>query len=252
MAPIRRYLRISKYSVLECRIYLDNPALIESWFLNPRNLVLPRVIDSIVPLVIPKLREEFERSKGKGSKKTIKDIITRDDFEVSMFLTDTSSRHFVLTKQKNFFDPKKKGLISNSSKLLGADNTTPINVEDESDTAISLRDIPLADEATPDCPESEQPSLKRFRQSTSSRSSIEVERPSKRSKEREQEQESLLSDEENEKKVMFTTYDGFFIHGRALCLIIRRLGQSGKAPTKSVGHGKMEDWIISTQMPVDE
>ncbi len=27
MAPIRRYLRITKYSVLECRIYLDNPTL---------------------------------------------------------------------------------------------------------------------------------------------------------------------------------------------------------------------------------
>ena len=73
MAPIRRYLRITKYSVLECRIYLDNPALAESWLLNPRSPVLPRVIDSVRPLVLPKLREENELSrgkeKGKGSKK---------------------------------------------------------------------------------------------------------------------------------------------------------------------------------------
>ena len=76
MAPIRRYLRITKYSVLECRIYLDNPALAETWLLNSRNPVLPRVIESVRPLVLPKLREENERSKGKGSKKKgVKDVV---------------------------------------------------------------------------------------------------------------------------------------------------------------------------------
>jgi hypothetical protein len=76
MAPIRRYLRITKYSVLECRIYLDNPALAETWLLNPRNPVLPRVIESVRPLVLPKLREESERSKSKGKKKkNVKDVV---------------------------------------------------------------------------------------------------------------------------------------------------------------------------------
>jgi hypothetical protein len=78
MAPIRRYLRITKYSVLECRIYLDNPALANSWLLNPRNPILPRVIESVRPLVLPKLREEKERmlSKKKSSKKKgIKDVV---------------------------------------------------------------------------------------------------------------------------------------------------------------------------------
>lgn len=77
MAPIRRYLRISKYSVLECRIYLDNPADAQRWLLNPRDPVLPRVIESVRPLVLPKLREENERSKGKGKKKKkgVKDVV---------------------------------------------------------------------------------------------------------------------------------------------------------------------------------
>lgn len=77
MAPIRRYLRITRYSVLECRIYLDNPALVDNWFLHSRNPVLPRVIESIRPLVLPKLREENERSKGRGKKtlKGIKDVV---------------------------------------------------------------------------------------------------------------------------------------------------------------------------------
>jgi hypothetical protein len=76
MAPIRRYLRITKYSALECRIYVDNPVLAQSWLLNPRNPVLPRVIESVRPLVLPKLREEKERSKAKGGKKkTVKDMV---------------------------------------------------------------------------------------------------------------------------------------------------------------------------------
>lgn len=76
MAPIRRYLRISKYTVLECRIYLDNPADAQRWLLNSRDPVLPRVIESVRPLVLPKLREEKERSKGKGKKnKGVKDVV---------------------------------------------------------------------------------------------------------------------------------------------------------------------------------
>lgn len=77
MAPLRRYLRITKYSVLECRIYLDDPALAHSWLLNPRDPVLPRVIESVRPLVLPKLREERERSRKKSTKKRgIKDTVT--------------------------------------------------------------------------------------------------------------------------------------------------------------------------------
>lgn len=81
MAPIRRYLRITKYSVLECRIYLDNPALAQSWLLNPRDPILPRVIDSVRPLVLPKLREERERSRKKSTKKRgIKDVVVEGVF----------------------------------------------------------------------------------------------------------------------------------------------------------------------------
>lgn len=77
MAPIRRYLRITKYSVLECRIYLDNPALAQSWLLNPRHPILPRVIEAVRPFVLPKLREERERSRKKSTKKRgIKDTVT--------------------------------------------------------------------------------------------------------------------------------------------------------------------------------
>lgn len=77
MAPIRRYLRISKYSVLEVRIYLDNPALAQTWLLNSRNPILPRVIEAVRPLVLPKLREEDERTRSKGKKKGVKDVVVQ-------------------------------------------------------------------------------------------------------------------------------------------------------------------------------
>ena len=76
MAPIRRYLRITAYSVLEVRIYLDNPADAQRWLLHPREPVLPRVIEAVRPLVLPKLKEENERARKGGKKKGVKDVVT--------------------------------------------------------------------------------------------------------------------------------------------------------------------------------
>ena len=79
MPPIRRYLRITRYTVLECRIYLDNPADAHRWLVSPRSPVLPRVIEAVRPLVLPKLREENAKAKGggKGKKKGWKDVVVQ-------------------------------------------------------------------------------------------------------------------------------------------------------------------------------
>jgi hypothetical protein len=76
MAPIRRYLRISKYSVLECRIFLENPSDAR-WLLdsNARDPVLPRIFNTIKPLVLPKLREENERALAKKKSNPVKDVL---------------------------------------------------------------------------------------------------------------------------------------------------------------------------------
>lgn len=74
MAPIRRYLRISKFSVLECRIYLEDPSDTR-WLLDSRDPVLPRIFTSIRPLVLPKLREENERLFARKKGKPVKDVI---------------------------------------------------------------------------------------------------------------------------------------------------------------------------------
>ncbi|KAK3388151.1 hypothetical protein B0T20DRAFT_110516 [Sordaria brevicollis] len=189
MAPIRRYLRITKYSVLECRIYLDNPALVQSWLLNPRNPILPKVIEAVRPLVLPKLREERERaqSKKKSKKRSIKDVVIEDEFEVSVFLTETDTRHSLLHKQKHFRDKIQTKLKSNSSKLTGESREAPIDVdveaalrreaaddddvpvlreEDSEDQELNLNDIPTVDETNVISDSANRRSKRRRRQSS--------------------------------------------------------------------------------------
>lgn len=84
-----------------------------------------------------------------------------DDFEVSIFLTETSTRHSLLYKHKHFRDTTQTKLTSNSSKLTGASREAPIDVEapgsgtegtaavvreEEPDDAVALFDIPTMDE----------------------------------------------------------------------------------------------------------
>ena len=86
MPPIRRYLRISKYSVLECRIYLENPSDTR-WLLDSRDPVLPRVFAAIRPLVLPKLREENERFFARKRGHPVKDVIAEGIIIITMIVS---------------------------------------------------------------------------------------------------------------------------------------------------------------------
>ncbi|OAG06794.1 uncharacterized protein CC84DRAFT_1204479 [Paraphaeosphaeria sporulosa] len=235
MAPIRRYLRITKHSVLEVRIYLDRPSDAETWLLRRDNPALPRVIQAVRPLVLPKLREENERKsgrgKGKAKKKGVKDIVVEDDFEVSIFLTEHSSRHSVLTKQKVFKD--KPRIQSNSGKLTNWLNTgngeqplvindgpteTVIIREEEDDEPINLEDVPEADGS--------------------------------------EDQTTYAVDEQDQKKKLGlnTSYDGFSIYGRILCLVVKRRGvrhQAGNSSAHASSQQMLENWV-STQAQAEQ
>ncbi|KAH0494970.1 hypothetical protein TgHK011_008548 [Trichoderma gracile] len=277
MAPIRRYLRITKYSVLECRIYLDSPALAQSWLLNPRDPILPKVIEAIRPLVIPKLREEKERSKKKSTKKkTIKDVIVKDDFEVSVFLMETDTRHSLLSKHKLFREKDPSAMQSNSSKLIAETNANPIDVEasdfapirieeDSDNEGVALSDIPSANTRR---------QAKRQRSSTiedgddddfedagDDSDSVADAGPAglqplpKRQRglaNPPAEPEGGLDDEDDYKKklAMDVSYEGFAIYGRVLCLVVKK--RENKPQQALGGQAKMENWITSTQIPVGE
>ena len=72
-------MRVSKYTVLETRIHLENPTLLNSWFLHPRDPILPKVIEAVRGLVLKKLQEESERVMRGGAKikkgRATKDIV---------------------------------------------------------------------------------------------------------------------------------------------------------------------------------
>ncbi|KAM0217907.1 hypothetical protein ACHAPA_001221 [Fusarium lateritium] len=274
MAPVRRYLRISKYSVLECRIYLDNPALAQSWLLNPRNPILPKVIESIRPLVLPKLREEKERSKKKSKKKSVKDVVVSDEFEVSIFLTETSTRHSLLYKTKHFRDKQPLKMESNSSKLIGETDSIPVDVEDvyrapvlqeEDDDEVRLADIPIAEAATRRSKRQRgmlnpgQDDDEAFEDDETA-SAIEIDSdteapPHKRHRAREN--DGLDGSDDKKKLAMDVSYEGFAIYGQVLCLVVKKRASAaatsaGGAKGRPEGQAMMENWISSTQMPVGE
>ncbi|KAI9706681.1 MAG: hypothetical protein M1836_003691 [Candelina mexicana] len=285
MAPVRRYLRITNRSVLECRIYLDNPALAKTWLLNPRDPILPRVLEAVRPLVLPKLREENERSKGKGGKgrikKGVKDIVVEgmdEDFEVSIFLTELSSRHTLLTKQKLFGD-KDERLKGNSAKMVTGSNAMPIEVNeeapalvreesDEHHAGLVLADIPSVADT-----EHRMASLTRGAKRRSSNDGLFVEEffsdepgiqtqsiPAAKRKKGDTMPGPIGNEQQNiddkKKMVLNTSYNGFNIYGRILCLVVKRK-ETSKARTADGrvtigGQAMMEDWIASTQVAGDQ
>ena len=301
MAPIRRYLRISQFSVLEVRIYVDTPQLAESWLLNPRLDILPRVVESVRPLVLPKLREEqaraFAKGKGKGRKKGVRDVVTEEDFEVAVFMMETDTRHAVLKKQKHFKEAKNKGRKVDIDALTGNTSGNAIDVDatglvgEESDEmeGLSLSNMPSAPQAGKNTEENDNDLVetqvphqdpndtaglrrsgrsKRPRAESTASDSLFVSQspesspafgtqplPPKRAKSTAVDENEEASDDKK-KMGMRTTYDGYSIYGRILCLIVKRRGDglvmaaSGKK--QAGGQASMENWIASTQAPTGD
>ena len=274
MAPIRRYLRITKYSVLEVRIYPEKPSD-TPWLLSTRDPVLSRVIEEVRPKVLPKLREENENAKKKGGKKKkrIRDVASQEDFEVVMFLTEGLTRHSLITKQKQF--TKKPKIQSTSNKLTGWLNNSenPITLEDNDDAPEGLREEVEDDPALGDIPEltengkrkkdDEQEDDDPLFVSSDDEGTFQTQRvaPSKRRKGtkrqgnrvvRDDEEAEPESDVEDDKKklALNTTYDGFSIYGRILCLIVKRKGKktAQSALGAPVGGSQMMEHWVSTQV----
>jgi hypothetical protein len=196
-----------------------------------------------------------------------------EDFEVSIFLTEMNSRHSLLTKQKHFYDPAKKGIQSNSSKLTGNTNDNAIEVEEEpvimredsEEDGLNLQDVPAVEDTDSNVGslfvsdgEDEGPRRSKRRRTTTvgsedgSESSSGDKLPLKRRKDAETltGNENLEEETNGKKKLALnTTYDGFSIYGRVLCLIVKRKDKKAKDPTIVGGQAMMEDWITSTQIP---
>lgn len=197
-----------------------------------------------------------------------------------MFLTETGTRHSLLTKRKNFRPKGPAPMHSNASKLISetndqpvdvdADDFAPIRIEEESDEEAPMRlaDIPTAEDKGGEKRDREEAGL--FVGSPSDEQdtpgAIEVnsddeERPSKRRRgvgEHLDFGDGEGDGDDKKKLAMDVSYEGFAIYGRVLCLVVKRKASakasqaSANGAAATTGQAKMENWITSTQMEVDE
>jgi hypothetical protein len=154
-----------------------------------------------------------------------------DDFEVSIFLTESATRHSLLTKSKTFKDNDK--ITNNANKLTGTDKE-PVLIREESDDEADLipfDNIPSANDSADD----DEPSKKRARNSAP-----------RQGAERD-------VDEDDKKKLTFkTSYEGFSIWGWVLCLLVDRKGGPGKKVSGPDAQALMAEWITSTQLQQED
>ena len=181
-----------------------------------------------------------------------------DDFEVAVFLTETSTRHSILRKEKRA-GRKKERVRSTNGRLLGTRDDpveiadgVPVLVREESDE-VRLADLPAArgEGGHRRAAVSKEESGEGLFVSDGDEEGDEV--SSVEGMDRDITMGGDEDGEDDKKKLSLnTTYDGFSIYGRILCLVVKRKGSvKGKeAAVGSAGSGQamMEEWISSTQM----
>jgi hypothetical protein len=162
-----------------------------------------------------------------------------------------------LTRQKTFRSKDKE--LGGSTKRLTGSGDESVDVSEENggedivllgeetgeDRQFDLHDIPSAEGREEDSGEEQQLFI----------SGGEPEEPAFRTRQslatRRERQPDVVEPENDDKKKlgMKTTYDGFRIHGRILCLVVKRKGTSrGRELAGGGGQAMMEEWIASTQM----
>ena len=184
-----------------------------------------------------------------------------DDFEVVVFLTETSSRHSILRKMKTA--KTETGRLGTTNGKLTGTRDAPVEVgesapgliteESEENEGVRMADIPSAaageaDETATLAKRESQEGL--FVSDDSGEGSVDAqETSSSKDKGKAPIGEEEDGGDDKKKLGMDTTYDGFSIYGRILCLVVKRRGTAkGKEMAGGTGQAMMEDWIASTQM----
>lgn len=183
-----------------------------------------------------------------------------DDFDVAVFLTEISSRHAILHKEKRAKTEKPR-LGTANGKLTGegtrdipiefggTEEPLVLREESQEEKLLDLANLPAAGEDQHREASTQDASL--FVSDDSDQDSGSATLPGLEASTR---PESTLAaqdpDEDDKKKLaMDTSYDGFSIYGRILCLVVKRKSKvRGKELAGGAGQAMMEEWIASTQM----
>jgi hypothetical protein len=130
----------------------------------------------------------------------------------------------VLTKQKAFKD--KPRITSNSGKLTGWLTTDPIVINEDTSEPVIIREED--DDASVDLAQIPERGVGKDDDAESSTN-----------------EDSVEEDDEAKKLRLKTSYEGFSIYGRILCLVVKRRGV--RQPAQPVSSQQMlENWV-STQ-----
>jgi hypothetical protein len=136
-----------------------------------------------------------------------------------------------------------------------------ISREESEEEGLNLQDLPAADEfpAVEDISDAaslfvdedeDHQTSKRSRAATdASATDTSTEPQAKRRKDTTHGEEES---DDKKKMAMTTTYEGFALYGRVLCLVVKRKDKKAKSKERSEGQAMMEDWIASTQMPAHD
>jgi hypothetical protein len=186
-----------------------------------------------------------------------------DDFDVTIFLTELSTRHSLLTKHKQFSDKPK--LKSTGNKLTGWLNNSenPIHLDDdevppeilqEDDDVPELQNIPDVNERSKRSTAAAGDDEALFVSSDDEEFfATQRERSSKRRKRNDggggsEAAITAEQDQDDKKKLaMNTSYDGFSIYGRILCLLVKRKGKKAPSGGTAIGGSQMMEQWMSTQ-----
>ena len=187
-----------------------------------------------------------------------------DDFEVAVFLTETSSRHSILRKVKTA--KTEKGRLGTMNGKMTGTRDAPVEVgegdpqgliaeEGEESEDVHMGDIASATVGGNAVTRARLPKDESqeglFVSEHSDEEDVDAREMSSSVNGGEGHAGEEEDGEEDEKKKlgMDTTYDGFSIYGRILCLVVKRKGiAKGKEMAGGAGQAVMEDWIASTQM----
>lgn len=204
-----------------------------------------------------------------------------------MFLTETNTRHSLLSKKKHFREKAPPMMQSNSTKLISESNDNPIDVDaedapqilfeqDSDEEGVRLADIPAAERRTRPKRQRGNPGVAENDDDEASDddgavSAIEIDSDADADEPAAKRQRGDVGldakdpdddgDEDKKKLAMDVSYEGFAIYGRVLCLVVRkRDGNTAQQARKDArgakaagqGQARMENWITSTQIPVGE
>lgn len=184
-----------------------------------------------------------------------------DDFEIAVFLTETSARHTILKKEKRA--KVEKGRLGAANGRLTGTKEAPVEVgenapglvreESDDDPNVRLADIPAAGDKGADgglqMPE-EESREELFVSDESPNEDAQMANSGDNRKGSAVASGKSGGEEDDKKKLALdTTYDGFSIYGRILCLVVKRRGTAkGRDSVGVAGQAMMEEWIASTQM----